>query len=313
MSETAACTRGSILAEAAAALAKAGREEPRRRARQLIAASLDISAAELLMHPERTLDYSQTDQARRVVDRVANGEPLSRVLRRREFWGLDFALSDETLDPRPESETAVEAVLARVPNWASALRLLDLGTGTGCLLLALVSEFPAAIGFGVDLSEGAAATARRNAEALGLAGRASFFVGDWTSALFRQFDAIVANPPYIATAALAGLPREVREHDPRRALDGGADGLAAYRAIAPGIRALLAPAGILIVEVGAGQTAAVAAILARYGLVAEGVERDLAGIERCVVARKAAAARAEKADGSALAKKPWNVHPSRLG
>ena len=150
-------------------------------------------------------------------------------------------------------------------------------------------------------------------QALGLAGRASFFVGDWTSALSRQFDAIVANPPYIATAALAGLPREVREHDPRRALDGGADGLAAYRAIAPGIRALLAPAGILIVRGRGWPNRGRGGDSGRTWPVAEGVERDLAGIERCVVARKAAAARAEEADGSALAKKPWNVHPSRLG
>jgi release factor glutamine methyltransferase len=293
MSGVVACTRGSILAEAAAVLAKAGCEEPRRRARQLIASSLDISAAELLMHPERSLDCAQTERVRGFVDRVATGEPLSRVLRRRAFWGLDFALSDETLDPRPETETVVEATLARVADRRGALRLLDLGTGTGCLLLALLSEMPNAAGFGVDRSAGAAATARRNAKALGFSDRAGFFVGDWGLPLARQFDVIVANPPYVATSALSGLPREVSEYDPRNALDGGDDGLAAYRAIAADICALLAPAGMLVVEIGVGQTGAVTAILRGHGVVVEAVERDLAGIERCIVARSSAAAGAE--------------------
>lgn len=286
MTATAGCSRGSILAEAAAALAKTGREEPRRRARQLIASSLDISRAELLMRPERKLDRTQIERVRSIIDRVASGEPLSRILRRREFWGLDFALSNETLDPRPESETVVESVLARVTGRSGALKVLDLGTGTGCLILALLSELPTAIAVGVDRSEDATATARRNAAALGLADRVRLFVGDWGSALDGEFDVIVANPPYIASAALSGLPREVREYDPPRALDGGADGLAAYRAIATQVRALLAPGGILVVETGAGQTAAVATILTGYGVVVEAIERDLSGIERCVVARR---------------------------
>lgn len=310
MTATAGCTRGSILAEAAAALAKAGRAEPRRRARQLIASSLNISTAELLMHPERSLDRTQIERVRSVVDRVASGEPLSRILRRREFWGLDFALSNETLDPRPESETVVQSVLARVTGRSGALKVLDLGTGTGCLVLALLSELPTAIAVGVDRSEGATATARRNAAALGLADRVRLFVGDWGSALDGEFDVIVANPPYIATGALSGLPREVREYDPPRALDGGADGLAAYRTIATQVRALLAPAGILVVETGAGQTAAVATILTGYGLVVEAIERDLAGIERCVVARRNADAASVPADGS---KKRWQKNLGMSG
>ncbi len=216
---------------------------------------------------------------------MTRGEPLSRVLGRREFWGLDFALSNETFDPRPESETIIEAVLARVCDQLSPFRFLDLGTGTGCLLLALLSEFPAATGFGVDLSEAAAATARRNAETLGLAGRACFFVGDWSGALAQRFDVIVANPPYIATAALAELPDEVSGYDPRRALEGGEDGLAAYRSIAAHLPGLLAPSAMFVAEVGAGQAAAVAAILKDCGLTLEAIDRDLAGIERCVVAR----------------------------
>ena len=176
-------------------------------------------------------------------------------------------------------------MLARLAERTARLDLLDLGTGTGCLLLALLSEFPAAFGIGVDVSAGAAATARGNAAALGLAGRARFLVGEWGAALSARFTAIVANPPYIATPALAALPLEVRRHDPPRALDGGADGLDAYRRIAAGLPALLMPGGLFATEIGAGQAVAVAAILQARGLVIAGIERDLAGIERCVVAR----------------------------
>jgi release factor glutamine methyltransferase len=279
-------TLGSLLDEATAALAEAGRVEPRRRARQLIASSLNISAAELLMYPDRVLCRSEASRLLGLVDRMTHGEPLSRILGRREFWSLDFALSNETLDPRPESETVVEAVVSRVCDRLSPLRLLDLGTGTGCLLLALLSEFPAATGFGVDLSEEAVATARRNAETLGFGGRACFFVGEWSSALAQRFDVIVANPPYVATAALRDLPDEVSLYDPRRALEGGEDGLAAYRSIATALPALLAPFAMFVAEVGVGQAGAVAVILKGCGLSLEAIDRDLAGIERCVVARQ---------------------------
>jgi release factor glutamine methyltransferase len=291
VNRTAACTRGAVLAEAAAALAKTGVEDPRRRARQLISSALGISRAELLMHPECRLDAAAIDRVRRFVGRVVAGEPPSRVLGRREFWGLDLALSDETLDPRPETETVVEAVLARITDRTKALQLLDLGTGTGCLLLALLSELPAATGVGVDRAAGAAATARRNAENLGLADRARFFAGDWAAALAGQFEVIVANPPYVATGALADLPRDVSGYDPRAALDGGRDGLAAYRALAGGVGALLAAAGIFAAEIGAGQATGVTAIINEHGLRAEAIERDLAGIERCIIARRRAAPR----------------------
>ena len=166
-------------------------------------------------------------------------EPLSRIIGRREFWGLEFLLSADTLDPRPESETVIEAILARLPDRDRAYRFLDLGTGTGCLLLALLSEYPAASGIGIDIAPGAARTARDNAERLGIGGRAQFAVGSWAAALTGRFDAVVANPPYIEHAAIADLPREVRQYDPIRALDGGADGLAAYRAIAADLQRLL--------------------------------------------------------------------------
>jgi len=254
-------------------------------ARRLVAASLDLTPAELVGHPERALEERQVSRVRLTLGRLVEREPLSRILRRREFWGLEFALSADTLDPRPETETVVEAVLRRVPDRGAALRFLDLGTGTGCILLALLSEFPAASGYGVDSAAGAAMTARRNAAALGLAARARFFVGDWGTAVSGRFDVIVSNPPYIVSAALAGLPREVALYDPRSALDGGADGLGCYRALAVDLSRLLGPGALFACEVGLGQTPRVAAIFRASGLAVEGCEYDLAGVERCIVAQ----------------------------
>jgi release factor glutamine methyltransferase len=278
-------TVGSFLDDAAAALASAGVAEPRRRARRLVAEILDLSATELFGHPEHMLEAREADRLRVALARLVAGEPLSRILGWREFWGLRFALSAETLDPRPESEIVVEAALSRIADRRAALRFLDLGTGTGCLLLALLCECPAATGFGVDISVGAVRTARHNAAMLSLADRALFFVGKWSTALSGNFEAIVANPPYIRTAELAKLPPEVGRYDPPRALDGGGDGLDAYRVMAAGLPALLASDGVLAVEIGAGQAAAAAAIFAGKGLAIDGLESDLAGIERCVVAR----------------------------
>jgi release factor glutamine methyltransferase len=212
-------------------------------------------------------------------------EPLSRILGRREFWGLEFALCADTLDPRPETETIVEAVLQRFPDRDRPLRLLDLGTGTGCIVLALLSEFPNAVGFGVDLSAGAATTARRNAGSLGFADRAHFLVGDWGAAISDKFEAITANPPYIADDSLAGLPREVLLHDPHLALSGGKDGLQAYRSLAMDLGRLLRPKALFFGEIGLGQEGAVAAIIRASGLVIEGYENDLGGTARCIVAR----------------------------
>jgi release factor glutamine methyltransferase len=285
LTEAVADTLGSILTEAIAMLSTAGLDEPRRRARRFVAAFLDVPPTELLSHAERALERSVAERLRGSIARIVTGEPLSRVLGWREFWGLRFALSADTLDPRPESETLVEAVLQRIPDRNVPLSFLDLGTGTGCLLLALLSELPTAIGIGVDVAVGAVMTARENAEVLGLADRARFFVGDWSSALSGSFTVIVANPPYIAADELAGLPPEVRRYDPRRAVDGGEEGLAAYRRIAEGLPALLSSGGIFAVEIGAGQAPVAAAILEAEGLLIDGIERDLAGIERCIVGR----------------------------
>jgi release factor glutamine methyltransferase len=277
-------TLGLLHAEAASALTRAGFEEPRRGARRLIASALDLAPVELLGHPERVLDEREVDRVRLTLGRMIAREPLSRIFGRREFWGLDFALSADTLDPRPETETVVEAVLRRIPDRGAPLRFLDLGTGTGCILLALLSEFPAALGFGVDIAPGAAMMARVNAAALGLADRAYFLAGDWAAAVSGEFDAIVSNPPYIARSGLADLPQEVARYDPCGALDGGPDGLGAYRSLGAELPRLLAPRGFFACEVGLHQALAVAEILRGFGLVINGCDRDLAGVARCVVA-----------------------------
>ena len=279
-------TIGAAIAEAASTLAAAGFDEPRRRARRLVAAALRLSAAEIFGYPERELDEAGRARVIELVRRTLAHEPLSRVLGVREFWGLEFRLSADALDPRPETETVVEAVLARLPERGRAYRILDLGTGSGCLLLALLSELPAAYGVGVERAPGAAATARENAVALGLIKQAGFVVGDWAGAIAGRFDIVVTNPPYIATDSIAALPTEVRDFDPHRALDGGPDGLDAYRAIAADLPRLLSTGAIFAAELGSGQDADIAAILAAQGLSIEAVVDDLAGIARCIVARK---------------------------
>jgi release factor glutamine methyltransferase len=254
-------------------------------ARRALGAVLEISAAEMLSHPERVVEDLQANRVRLTLDRMAAREPLSRILGCREFWGLEFALSADTLDPRPETETIIEAVLRRFPDQHKPLRLLDLGTGTGCIVLALLSEFRNAVGFGVDLSAGAATTARRNAGALGFADRAHFLVGDWGAAISGQFDAITANPPYIPDPLLTGLPCEVALYDPQLALSGGTDGLQAYRSLARDLRRLLRPKAFFFGEIGLGRDRAVTAIIRASGLVIDGYENDLGGMARCVVAR----------------------------
>jgi release factor glutamine methyltransferase len=279
-------TLGSLLVEAAGALSAAGYDQPRRHARRLVASALAISQAELFGHPDRALDERHTSHIRVMLGRMLQREPLSRILGRREFWGLELSLSAETLDPRPETETLVAAVLRQKPDQRAPLRFLDLGTGTGCLLLALLGEFTVASGVGIDIAEGAARTAMCNAARLGFADRALFFVSNWGTAVSGRFDAIIANPPYIAHGDLTQLPPEVACFDPRLALDGGDDGLRAYHAIAPDLPRLLASEGIFATEVGVDQAEPVAAILEANGLAFVGTEPDLSGISRCVLARR---------------------------
>jgi release factor glutamine methyltransferase len=213
-------------------------------------------------------------------------EPLALILGRREFWSLDFAVSPATLIPRPESETLIEASAAAFASRPPPRRLLDLGTGTGCLLLAALSEFPAAFGVGVDLAPEAAALAASNAAALGMAERACFMCGDWADPLDARFDLVLCNPPYVTTSEIDGLMPEVRRYEPRRALDGGPDGLAAYRHLLPCLSRLLDSGGVAVLELGAGQAVAVTN-LARQAGFGSTVRPDLAGIPRAIVLRRA--------------------------
>jgi release factor glutamine methyltransferase len=217
------------------------------------------------------------------------GEPVARILGVKEFWGLPLALTAATLVPRPDTETIVEAALEMLPaeqHHGRRLRIADIGTGSGAILLALLSEWPNAWGAGTDISEAALQTARANARQLGLSRRAAFVACDYAAALSGAFDLIVANPPYIRSGEIGALPTEVRDHDPRRALDGGADGLNAYRIIAPEAARLLVPGGCLVVEVGHDQSGDVEALLTMAGLNLPGEPKaDLSGIRRAVMGR----------------------------
>jgi release factor glutamine methyltransferase len=279
-------TIGSMLDEVAAALEQAEFDEARRRARRLLGVALDLSPTEVFARTDRVVTEDESERIAVILRRALAHEPLSRIVGIRAFWGLEFILSPDTLDPRPETETLVEAVLARLPERNRNYRFLDLGTGSGCLLLALLSEFPAASGVGVDRAPGAIPTACDNAGRLGLGARARFAVGDWGRGVAERFDAIVSNPPYIESNAMPRLPREVRDFDPPLALDGGADGLDAYRAITAELPRLLAPVGVFACEIGQGQENAVAGIISAAGLVVDGILPDLAGIPRCIVARR---------------------------
>ncbi len=282
-------TRAEALARLADTFERAGLEEPKREARLALRGALGVSAASLIAEPHEALDVAAVARLAHVAERRAAGEPLSKIIGRREFWGLDLFVSADVLDPRPETETLVEAALKVLgARRRGTLRILDLGVGSGAILCALLSECPAAAGLGVDASPAAVAVARLNLESCGLASRAEIRLGSWTEGVEGPFDLIVSNPPYIPSADIEGLEREVRDFDPRLALDGGADGLDAYRAILPAAAALLAPGGRLIVEVGAGQGGDVLGLAARLGFVHAETRRDLAGIERVVVGERPA-------------------------
>jgi len=255
-----------LLTPATLALRAAGIEQPRREARWL----LEHAAGD-------------TESFRALVARRAAREPLAYLLGQQEFWTMDLAVSPATLIPRADSETLIAAALAAYPDRAAVRRILDLGTGTGCLLLAALMEFPAAFGVGVDLVPAAAALAARNAAANGLAGRSAFLCANWAGPLTGRFELVLCNPPYIESAAIAGLMPEVGRYEPCRALDGGVDGLAAYRAVLAALPALLAPGGVAVLELGAGQAASVAALARGAGFCDPALRHDLAGIARAAV------------------------------
>lgn len=293
MASQAVLAAGRTVAEARRSLAKAFRDKdldsPDLDARLLIGHVLGLDHAALVTLGDRKLESSEAEKIHKLALRRLNREPVARILGLKEFWGLPLRISEATLVPRPETETVVEAALAEIDRdgpRSRALRIADLGTGSGALLLALLTELPNATGIGTDISPEALQTARKNAEHLGLASRAEFVIRDFGADLPGRFDLVVSNPPYIKSGDIAALPPEVRR-DSHRALDGGADGLDCYRMIAMQAPPLLKPSGHLVVELGAGQEQAVAGLLRSAGLVPLPARADLAGIPRALSARVA--------------------------
>ena len=278
--------------ELAARLAAAGIEDARSEAWLLLSAATGRSRAELIAGAPLPLSPAQEERLEALAARRLAREPMAYILGSREFWSLPLHVGPAVLVPRPESETVVEAALRNIADRTAALRILDLGTGSGCLLLALLSELPHASGLGVDRSAAALAIAESNALRLGLAGRAAFRVDDWGCDLTGPFDVIVSNPPYVARTAAESLAPEVRAFEPEEALFAGPDGLCAYRALAPDCARLLAADGIACLEIGQAQGASVEAIMLRQGLELVASRPDLAGIERCLIFRPATSDRA---------------------
>jgi release factor glutamine methyltransferase len=283
-------TIDAALGHASAALASAGIDGAGNDARRLLAATLELSMVQILLRPRQALLPEQARVFGRAIARRSAREPVSRILGEREFYGRTFALSPATLDPRPESETLITAALdvADKEGWRDKeLRILDVGTGSGCLLLTLLGELPLAKGLGTDISPDALAVARSNARRLGIAGQVAWLAADGLDGVAGAFDLLVSNPPYIRTAQIAGLEPEVRDFDPRLALDGGSDGLAMTRRVAARIPDMIR-GGWALLEVGYDQADEVARLVetATAGRLAELVfYRDVAGRRRCVAAK----------------------------
>ncbi len=275
-------TLRQVAARAGAALRAAEIEDPMQDVGLLLAHVIGGDRLTLIREPDRCLDSREADRFAALISARAGRAPVSRLVGRRQFWSLDLAISDAVLDPRPDSETVVATALERLPALNDPYQIIDFGTGSGCLLLALLKERPRAWGLGVDISPAAARLAAQNARALGLSNRARFMVGDWGQSLHGAFDLIVANPPYIVSGDIVALQPEVSRHDPVLALDGGADGLDCYRALAPNVARLLKPDGHAVLECGHDQAAALSGIIQAAQLRVENFHRDLAGVERCV-------------------------------
>ena len=287
MTLTAARTLAAVRRQLAERLRQAGIDSAEADARLLMAHALGIDRAELIANGERALEPDEIEAIEGLAARRLKHEPVARIFGRKEFWSLNLHVSPAVLVPRPETETVVEAALDIVVGDAlqmEKVRILDIGTGSGALLLALLSELPNATGTGTDISTAALDVAQANAKRADLAGRCIFIACDIAAGLQGPFDLIVSNPPYVAHGDIASLAPEVRDYDPALALDGGAEGLDYYRAIAADARRLLAPGGRLIVELGAGQEAAVRALFTKAGLTVAAARDDLAGIPRALSA-----------------------------
>jgi release factor glutamine methyltransferase len=251
-------------------------------ARLLLEYATGLSREIIAGYPEREITAAEWEAYTALIARRAAREPLSHITGQREFWGLPFDVTADTLDPRPDSETLIEAALQYFPDKNAKLRILDLGTGSGCLLLSLLSEYQQARGTGIDISPAALEVAKRNSIALKLEERTDFILQSWGKGLSGSYDLIITNPPYIENTVIKTLEPEVASYEPHLALSGGEDGLDCYRALAPDIAALLTPGGVSIIEFGQGQEHDVTIIMAAHQLRAVSYGYDLGGITRCV-------------------------------
>jgi release factor glutamine methyltransferase len=279
-------TRAQALKDLRRALTEAGFETAALDARLLLLEALGISPTDLITSPDISLTPEQSRTLDSFTARRLAHEPVARIVGTREFWGLPFRLSLETLVPRPDTETLVETALDLLPDRQAPLRIVDFGTGSGCILVALLHELPNAMGLGVDLSFGALVTARANADDNRVGNRCHFALSRWAEAVSGPFDLIVSNPPYIASPVIPGLDAEVRDHDPLLALDGGADGLCAYRVILGEASRLLARGGLLVVEIGYDQAEALRHLAGLRGLEVLTIAHDLSDNPRCVALKR---------------------------
>jgi release factor glutamine methyltransferase len=277
---------GTVLNAAQARLRSAGVDTPRLDAILLLAEAGGLSEDHIRGRPQAPLPAEAAAAFEALLLRRLRREPVSKILGRREFWGLDFRTSRDVLDPRADSEILVSAVLAAIPNRNVALRIVDFGTGSGCLLLSLLHELPSATGVGIDISAPALAVAKENADRFALSSRCLFRLGSWGKGIEGTFDILISNPPYIESGVVPALEPEVADYDPLLALDGGADGLDAYRALLPDMARLAAKNAFAALEVGMGQDVAVGRLLAGASFGEIAVLPDLGGIGRVVTGRK---------------------------
>ncbi|MDP1747908.1 MAG: peptide chain release factor N(5)-glutamine methyltransferase [Reyranella sp.] len=285
----AAASYDALLRDAAVALTAAGIDNARFEARLLLAHAAGVTIEWLIAHGGDAAPPVVAETLREFTARRVRREPMAYILGEREFWGLPFKVSPVVLVPRPDSETLIEAALALMPSRTAPWRIADLGVGSGCLLLTLLREFPNARGVGMDASAAALAVTQANAEALGVAARLRLVEADWRQPVWAErlggpFDLLVSNPPYIETAAIAGLMPDVARFEPHLALDGGPDGLVAYRAIAEAAAGLVVPGGQVLIEAGEGQAPEISALLLTAGLRPGHPWKDLGGIDRIVPA-----------------------------
>ena len=276
-------TIAEALAEAVDRMFEAGVASSHLDARLLMSHVLEVSREYLTLNSEAYLSEMEWDSFDELVERRVNREPMSHILGTREFWSLNFTVTPETLDPRPDSETVIESVLAYVPRKDARLMIADFGTGTGCLLLSLLSEYGQSHGLGVDFSEAALKVAERNAQSLGLSTRTHFHHTSWGEGVIGRYDVIVSNPPYIPDADIETLEPEVAEYEPKLALSGGIDGLDAYRELLPHMKRLLAPQGVAVLECGIGQAGSIKKLAEACGLQTLEIVQDLGGVDRCLV------------------------------